>query len=195
MTSRAVLRLAIQRGRYVSQRTLRRKEMITNIWRPLAAFDHSRTIFTEPQRNQNIGFNNRLIPQLQNPWGLQQRRTMMGPVARIMAQIGIALASAVGRAFMQAFMQQRAQMKAGKGGGAAAAATGFVKKDAMERQQALEILNVDENSTKEEIQSNYEKLFAANDPSKGGSFYLQSKIHRAKECLDADTGDSSNDEK
>ena len=30
----------------------------------------------------------------------------------------------------------------------------------------------------------YEKYFAANDVSKGGSFYLQSKIHRAKEQLD-----------
>jgi len=30
----------------------------------------------------------------------------------------------------------------------------------------------------------YEKYFAANDVSKGGSFYLQSKVHRAKEQLD-----------
>lgn len=159
--------------------------------RPVAAFDHSRNIFTAPQRNGN-GIENRLIQQRQqNPWGLQQRRTMMGPVARIMAQIGIALASAVGRAFMQAFMQQRAQMKAGKGGAAAAAANTFKKKDVMDKQQALEILNVDENSTKDEIQKNYETLFAANDPAKGGSFYLQSKIYRAKECLDAEESKSS----
>ena len=30
----------------------------------------------------------------------------------------------------------------------------------------------------------YEKYFAANDPKTGGSFYLQSKIFRAKELLD-----------
>jgi hypothetical protein len=29
----------------------------------------------------------------------------------------------------------------------------------------------------------YEKFFNANDPAKGGSFYLQSKIFRAKEAL------------
>ena len=27
-------------------------------------------------------------------------------------------------------------------------------------------------------------MFAANDPAKGGSFYLQSKIYRSKEVLD-----------
>ena len=30
----------------------------------------------------------------------------------------------------------------------------------------------------------YEKYFGSNDPKKGGSFYLQSKIYRAKESLD-----------
>ena len=30
----------------------------------------------------------------------------------------------------------------------------------------------------------YDKYMAANDVSKGGSFYLQSKVYRAKELLD-----------
>lgn len=38
--------------------------------------------------------------------------------------------------------------------------------------------------TQEEIQKRYEYLFNINDKSKGGSFYLQSKIYRAKERLD-----------
>ena len=36
----------------------------------------------------------------------------------------------------------------------------------------------------EAIQKNYEHLFNMNDKSKGGSFYLQSKVYRAKERLD-----------
>jgi len=36
----------------------------------------------------------------------------------------------------------------------------------------------------EEIQKRYEELFAMNDKAKGGSFYLQSKIFRAKERID-----------
>lgn len=31
----------------------------------------------------------------------------------------------------------------------------------------------------------YEKLFEINDKKKGGSFYLQSKVYRAKEALEA----------
>jgi import inner membrane translocase subunit TIM16 len=32
----------------------------------------------------------------------------------------------------------------------------------------------------------YERYHAANDPKKGGSFYIQSKIFRAKEALEAE---------
>ena len=30
----------------------------------------------------------------------------------------------------------------------------------------------------------YERYMASNDPKRGGSFYLQSKVYRAKELLD-----------
>lgn len=33
-------------------------------------------------------------------------------------------------------------------------------------------------------QQQYDKYFGQNEPGKGGSFYLQSKIYRAKECLE-----------
>jgi mitochondrial import inner membrane translocase subunit TIM16 len=34
----------------------------------------------------------------------------------------------------------------------------------------------------------YNRLFKANDPEKGGSFYIQSKVYRAKEFLDSESG-------
>jgi mitochondrial import inner membrane translocase subunit TIM16 len=43
---------------------------------------------------------------------------------------------------------------------------------------------VNSNLNPEEIQKNYDHLFSVNDKSKGGSFYLQSKVFRAKERLD-----------
>lgn len=46
--------------------------------------------------------------------------------------------------------------------------------------------------TPEEIQKRYEYLFQINDKSKGGSFYLQSKIYRAKERLDKEVTNKSN---
>ena len=42
-------------------------------------------------------------------------------------------------------------------------------------EEAKEILNVREIK-QEEIDKNYEHLFAVNDKSKGGSLYLQSKV-------------------
>ena len=74
--------------------------------------------------------------------------------------------------------------KAG-GAGAAAATAAFKKK--MHVSEALKILNIEKESlTSAILEEHYKKYFAANDPAKGGSFYLQSKIFRAKEAIDAD---------
>uniref|UniRef100_A0ACD5TJF9 Uncharacterized protein n=1 Tax=Avena sativa TaxID=4498 RepID=A0ACD5TJF9_AVESA len=53
---------------------------------------------------------------------------------------------------------------------------------AMTEQEARQILGVTEQSTWEEIAQRYDTLFERN--AKSGSFYLQSKVHRAKECLE-----------
>lgn len=50
-------------------------------------------------------------------------------------------------------------------------------------EEAQEILNISKLDP-EQAQKNYEYLFAINDKAKGGSFYLQSKIFRAKERID-----------
>ncbi|KAG5035483.1 hypothetical protein JHK87_010393 [Glycine soja] len=48
---------------------------------------------------------------------------------------------------------------------------------------AKNILSVTEETSREEIVKKYGSLFENN--AKNGSFYLQSKVHRAKECLEA----------
>ncbi|CAG0905224.1 unnamed protein product [Darwinula stevensoni] len=53
----------------------------------------------------------------------------------------------------------------------------------MTLEEAKQILNVDKLE-KDAIKASYEHLFKANDKSKGGSFYIQSKVVRAKERLD-----------
>lgn len=50
--------------------------------------------------------------------------------------------------------------------------------------EAQQILNLTDLKNEEEVQKNYEHLFNVNDKSKGGSFYLQSKVFRAKERID-----------
>lgn len=53
----------------------------------------------------------------------------------------------------------------------------------MSLDEAMKILHVDELNP-EIIERNYKHLFEANDRKNGGSFYIQSKVYRAKERLD-----------
>lgn len=53
----------------------------------------------------------------------------------------------------------------------------------MTLEEAQQILNVSKLEP-EEIQKQYDHLFKVNDKAKGGSFYLQSKVFRAKERID-----------
>ncbi|KAG2287914.1 hypothetical protein Bca52824_047518 [Brassica carinata] len=53
---------------------------------------------------------------------------------------------------------------------------------AINEQEARQILGVTEQTSWEEILQKYDKLFENN--AKAGSFYLQSKVLRAKECLE-----------
>lgn len=110
-------------------------------------------------------------------------------MAKYIAQIIIVGAQVVGKAFARALRQEiAASQEAAKraGGGpegakraAANASTGLTIEEAMQ------ILNIDKIDP-EKVKSNYEHLFNANEKAKGGSFYLQSKIVRAKERLDVE---------
>lgn len=60
----------------------------------------------------------------------------------------------------------------------------------MTLEEAVKILNVKPpqggKADVEEITERFKRLFDANDPQNGGSFYLQSKILRARERLEAE---------
>ena len=52
----------------------------------------------------------------------------------------------------------------------------------MHKDEALKILNIKEaDLSPEKVMENFEKYCEANDPMKGGSFYIQNKIDYAKE--------------
>ncbi|XP_077474967.1 mitochondrial import inner membrane translocase subunit tim16 [Stigmatopora argus] len=106
-------------------------------------------------------------------------------MAKYLAQVIVMGVQVVGRAFARALQQEfaasqaaaRARNSAGQHSAAASNISGLTL------QEAQQILNVSKMES-EEIQKNYEHLFKVNDKSVGGSFYLQSKVVRAKERLD-----------
>ena len=58
----------------------------------------------------------------------------------------------------------------------------------MSLEEAKDILNVTDtdifSGNRETLHNNYEHLFSVNEKKNGGSFYLQSKVVRAKERID-----------
>lgn len=70
-------------------------------------------------------------------------------------------------------------MSAGSNGSSNIVSRGGITLD-----EAYKVLNVKPNAEWESVADRYKKLFETNDPKKGGSFYLQSKIHRARERIE-----------
>ncbi|XP_066967217.1 mitochondrial import inner membrane translocase subunit TIM16-like isoform X2 [Macrobrachium rosenbergii] len=113
-------------------------------------------------------------------------------MAKHLAQLIIAGVQVVGRAFAKALQQEIAASQAAAqraGGGAAGAKHSATnQKLGMSLEEAKQIINVEELDP-EKIKKNFDYLFSVNDRKQGGSFYVQSKIVRAKERLDAELED------
>eukprot|EP00090_Calanus_glacialis_P028252 TRINITY_DN45438_c0_g1_i1.p1 TRINITY_DN45438_c0_g1~~TRINITY_DN45438_c0_g1_i1.p1 ORF type:complete len:127 (-),score=56.46 TRINITY_DN45438_c0_g1_i1:110-490(-) len=109
-------------------------------------------------------------------------------MAKQLIQIIIAGSQVVGKAFANALRQEiRLSQEAAKARGnqrtSSAAQAAETAKHGITIEEALQILNLDKLDP-ETLQNNYEHLFEVNDKAKGGSFYIQSKVVRAKERLD-----------
>ncbi|KAH0741213.1 hypothetical protein KY290_034256 [Solanum tuberosum] len=101
--------------------------------------------------------------------------------AKILANLIVMGSSILARAFVQAYRQ--ALSNASKNGVAQEAVQNIKRSSkTMTEAEARQILGVTEDSSWEEIVQKYDNLFERN--AKNGSFYLQSKVHRAKECLE-----------
>lgn len=109
-------------------------------------------------------------------------------MAKYLIQIIVAGTQVVGKAFARALRQeiaasQEAARRAG-GGTKGAKHVAANTRTGISLEEALRILNVERPDQAELIEQNYKYLMEANDRSKGGSFYLQSKVVRAKERID-----------
>lgn len=109
-------------------------------------------------------------------------------MAKYLIQIIIVGSQVIGKAFVRALRQeiaasQEAAKRAGSGEKGARHIVANVK-SGMTLDEAFRILNVERLEDSEAIEQNFKYLMEANSKAKGGSFYLQSKIVRAKERID-----------
>ncbi|KAL0129693.1 hypothetical protein PUN28_001748 [Cardiocondyla obscurior] len=109
-------------------------------------------------------------------------------MAKYLVQIIVMGTQVIGKAFARALRQeiaasQEAARRAG-GGKQGAQHVAANTRTGLTLEEALRILNAERVDQTDVIESNYKYLMEANDRSKGGSFYLQSKIVRAKERID-----------
>ncbi|KAL8934239.1 MAG: hypothetical protein Q9216_006002 [Gyalolechia sp. 2 TL-2023] len=110
---------------------------------------------------------------------------------RIITQAVIVGARVFGRAFQEAYRQANASSKyaqssIGNSGGGSTSKN-FVS-SGLTLDEACKILNVKPpqggKADIEEVMERFKRLFDVNEPAKGGSFYLQSKILRARERIE-----------
>ncbi|CAN6578682.1 unnamed protein product [Malus baccata var. baccata] len=102
-------------------------------------------------------------------------------VAKILSNVLVMGSAIVGRAVLRAYRQ--AISNASKNGVANEAVNNIRRASKiMAEPEARQVLGVTEHASREEILQRYDKLFERN--AKNGSFYLQSKVHRAKEVLE-----------
>ncbi|CAK9177503.1 unnamed protein product [Ilex paraguariensis] len=101
---------------------------------------------------------------------------------RLLANLIVMGSGIMARALVQAYRQALAN--ASRNGVAHEAVQNIRRASkTMAEPEARQILGVTEHSAWEDILQKYDNLFEKN--AKNGSFYLQSKVHRAKECLEA----------
>ena len=106
---------------------------------------------------------------------------------RIITQVVFSGARIIGRAVSESYRQAAASQKYAaanqkSGGGSAFASSNITM------EEACKILNVGPSKMGqidlEFVTERFKRLFDLNDPKKGGSFYLQSKILRARERIE-----------
>lgn len=96
---------------------------------------------------------------------------------RVVVQLMIPVARAMAVAWQQALTNARRE-------GATAAREALKPK--MSSREAAQILNIEEAADASTIEASFKRMFEANEPNNGGSFYIQSKIYRARQRLAQD---------
>ncbi|XP_059620097.1 mitochondrial import inner membrane translocase subunit Tim16 [Phlebotomus argentipes] len=109
-------------------------------------------------------------------------------MAKYLAQIIVLGVQTIGKAFSRALKQeidmsrQAAARQASSGRGSQQTQAQNLR-TGMTLEEAQNILNM-EKLDKEVLEKQYKHLFEVNEKAKGGSFYIQSKVFRARERIE-----------
>ncbi|KAF3491116.1 uncharacterized protein GIQ15_00633 [Arthroderma uncinatum] len=118
---------------------------------------------------------------------------------RILTQIVLTSTRVFGRAFAEAYKQASASSKYQSHAQKTGSSSGTFSNSGLTLEEACKILNVKPpmggEANLEHTMERFKKLFDLNDPKKGGSFYLQSKILRARERIEAEVRDAARNAK
>jgi import inner membrane translocase subunit TIM16 len=106
---------------------------------------------------------------------------------RIVVQVLVAGINVAAKAFMRSYHQVVANPQAAQ----KAVDVASMLSKRMPAAEARLVLNLKDACAKEDIEQAFQKLFEQNDVQKGGSFYLQSKVVRARESLLEEIGEST----
>ncbi|KAH8808523.1 mitochondrial import inner membrane translocase subunit tim-16 [Xylogone sp. PMI_703] len=109
---------------------------------------------------------------------------------RIIFQVVLTGSRVLGRAFAEAYKQASASSQYAKANAKNGNAAKILSSSGITLEEACKILNVKPpkggQTNMEEVTERFKRLFDNNDPKKGGSFYLQSKILRARERIESE---------
>ncbi|TKA60994.1 Mitochondrial import inner membrane translocase subunit tim16 [Friedmanniomyces simplex] len=107
---------------------------------------------------------------------------------RIISQVVFTGARVFGRAFAEAYKQASASQKFAAANSSNPTAANTHSSAGLTLDEACRILNVSPpkggQGNLDLVHERFKRLFDLNDPKKGGSFYLQSKVLRARERIE-----------
>ncbi|KAL9635501.1 MAG: hypothetical protein Q9164_003420 [Protoblastenia rupestris] len=116
---------------------------------------------------------------------------------RIITQVIITGTRVLGRAFAEAYKQAAASQQYAKQAGSSNSPgmANNLASSGLTLDEACKILNVRPpqggKTDMESVMSRFKRLFDQNNPDKGGSFYLQSKILRARERIEMEVREAA----
>ncbi|KAI9715147.1 MAG: mitochondrial import inner membrane translocase subunit TIM16 [Candelaria pacifica] len=115
---------------------------------------------------------------------------------RIITQVVLIGSRVLGRAFAEAYRQASASQRyAAQGSKKSPSAAANFASHGLTLDEACKILNVKPpqggKANMEDVMSRFKTLFDKNEPKSGGSFYLQSKVLRARERIEKEVNEAA----